>query len=102
VLPAAVRTELAAGVPLGRGMPTVDAADVALAILDSCHSRRATIPVPGFLGVWDLLDAVVPERLMSFGRSLIGERRALTSIDHGARHAYASRVAAQAAAQRQK
>lgn len=98
VLPSAVRTELAAGVPLGGGMPTIDAVDVAAAILASCRSRKAMIPVPGFLGVWDLIDAVVPERLMSFGRSLIGERRALTSVDHGARDTYAARVASQAAA----
>ena len=98
VLPSAVRTELAAGVPLGGGMPTVDAVDVAAAIVASCRSRTAMIPVPGFLGAWDLLDAIVPERLMAFGRSLIGERRALTSIDHQARDGYATRVASQAEA----
>ena len=98
VLPSAVRTELAAGVPLGGGMPTVDAVDVAAAIVASCRSRKAMIPVPGFLGAWDLIDAIVPERIMAWGRSLIGERRALTSIDHGARDGYATRVAAQAEA----
>ena len=98
VLPSAVRTELAAGVPLGKGMPTVDAEDVAAAVVASVVSRRALIPVPGYLAAWDLLDAIVPERLMAWGRSLIGERRALTSIDHRARDAYAARVAAQAEA----
>lgn len=96
VLPSAVRTELAAGVPLGKGMPTIDAEDVAAAVLASVATRRALIPVPGYLGAWDLLDAIVPERLMTWGRGLIGERRALTSIDHRARATYADRVAAQA------
>ena len=88
VLPSAVRTRLASGVPLGHGMPTVDAEDVARAIVGSVGSRRAEITVPRYLAGWDLLDAAVPERLMRLGRKLIGDRRALTSVEHDVRAAY--------------
>lgn len=96
VLPGAVRTELASGVPLGRGLPTVDPDDVAAAVIASCRDRRAELPVPGYLGGWSVLEALVPARVLDVGRALIGERRALTSIDPEARRAYVERVAAQA------
>ncbi|CRK56059.1 FIG01001258: hypothetical protein [Alloactinosynnema sp. L-07] len=95
VLPSAVRTELAAGAPLGRGMPTVDPERVAAAVVDSCRTRKAEIPVPGFLAGWDVLDAITPEPIMRTGRRLLGDRRALTSIDHDARAAYVKRIDAQ-------
>src|SRR5215213_6473539 len=53
VLPSAVRTRLASGVPLGHGMPTVDADDVARAIVSSVRRRRAEIAVPRYLAGWD-------------------------------------------------
>ena len=96
VLPSAVRTRLASGVPLGHGMPTVDAEDVANAIVGSLGSRRAEITVPRYLAGWDLLDAAVPERLMRLGRKLIGDRRALTSVEHDVRAAYEESIRAQA------
>jgi NAD(P)-dependent dehydrogenase (short-subunit alcohol dehydrogenase family) len=96
VLPGAVRTALASGVPLGRGLPTVNPEVVAEAVIRSVDTRRAEIPVPGFLRGWDLLSAIVPERLMSFGRRMIGDNRALTSVDPAKRGAYEQRVAEQA------
>lgn len=96
VLPAAVRTGLSSGLPLGRGLPTVDPEHVARAIVDSCRSRRAEIPVPGFLAGWDLLDAIVPEAVMSVARSLVDDRRALTSIDPVGRRTYDDRIRGQA------
>lgn len=96
VLPSAVRTGLASGVPLGRGMPTVEPEDVAEAILETCRTRRAERPVPRLLGGWDLLSALVPEPMMAFGRSLLDDRRALTSIDAKGRREYVERVARQA------
>ncbi|MFE0024676.1 SDR family oxidoreductase [Amycolatopsis sp. NPDC059021] len=95
VLPSAVRTGLASGVPLGGGLPTVDPEDIARAVVDSCRTRRAEIPVPRYVGGWDLLDALTPERVMSFARSLIGDNRALTSLDPEARSDYTRRVADQ-------
>lgn len=95
VLPGAVRTELASGAPLGRGMPTVDPEVVAKAVVHSCKTRKAEITVPAFLAGWDLLDAITPEPVMRAGRRLLGDTRALTSIDHGARAAYEQRIADQ-------
>lgn len=97
VLPAAVRTGLSSGVPLGGGLPTVDPEDIARAIVKSCASRRAEIPVPGYLAGWGIVDALVPERIMSAARGIIGERRALTSVDPEGRREYAARLARQAA-----
>jgi hypothetical protein len=97
VLPSAVRTDLASGVPLGRGMPTVDPEHVARAIVGSVRTRRAEIPVPGYLRLFDMVEALVPEPLLRLGRRLIDDRRALTSIDPDARREYEQRVADQAA-----
>jgi short-subunit dehydrogenase len=96
VLPSAVRTRLVSGVPLGRGMPTVDADDVARAIVRSVRHRRAEITVPRFLSGWDLVNAAMPEPAMRLGRRLIGDRRALTSVHHDVRGAYEATIAAQA------
>ena len=96
VLPSAVRTRLASGVPLGHGLPTVDPEDVARAIVGSVGSRRAEIAVPRYLAAWDLINATVPESLMRLGRKLIGDRRALTSIEHDVRAAYDEAVGTQA------
>ena len=96
VLPSAVRTRLASGVPLGHGMPTVDPEDVAKAIVGSMDNRRAEITVPRYLAGWDLLNAVVPEPAMRLGRKLIGDRRALTSVEHDVRAAYEESIRTQA------
>ena len=95
VLPSAVRTELASGVPLGGALPTVDASDVARAIVDTVRTRRAETAVPRFVGGWDLLDALTPERVMTLARRLIGDDRALTALDPAAREAYVRRVGVQ-------
>jgi hypothetical protein len=96
VLPSAVRTRLASGVPLGHGMPTVDAEDVAREIVGSVDNRRAEITVPRYLAGWDLLNAAVPEPVMRMGRKLIGDRRGLTLVDHDVRGAYQQAIDAQA------
>jgi short-subunit dehydrogenase len=96
VLPSAVRTRLASGVPLGHGMPTVDPEDVARAIVDSVDSRHAEITVPRYLAAWDLLNAAVPEPLMRLGRKLIGDRRGLTSVERDVRAAYEQAIDDQA------
>jgi NAD(P)-dependent dehydrogenase (short-subunit alcohol dehydrogenase family) len=88
VLPAAVRTRLASGVPLGRGMPTVEPEQIADAVVASCRTRRAEIPVPGWLTGWDLLDAVTPEPVMRLGRRLIGDDRGLHRVDPAGRADY--------------
>jgi short-subunit dehydrogenase len=100
VLPSAVRTRLASGVPLGRGLPTVEPGAVARAIVGSVASRRAEITVPRYLAGWDLLDAVTPDALMRLGRRLIGDRRALTSVEHDVREAYDQTIEAQSRGRR--
>lgn len=97
ILPSAVRTTLVDGVPLGRGLPTVEPERVARAIVESCETRRGEIPVPEYIGLWNVLDAVLPESVMSLGRRLLSERRALTSIDVDGRRSYEQRVAEQVA-----
>ncbi|GAB3476512.1 SDR family oxidoreductase [Amycolatopsis cihanbeyliensis] len=96
VLPSAVRTRLSSGVPLGRGLPTVDPPDIAAAVLASCRSRRAEIPVPRYLAGWDLLAAVTPERVLNLARRIVGDDRGLTSTDAAGRAEYERGVADQA------
>lgn len=96
VLPSAVRTELTAGARLGAGMPTVDADDVAAAILEVVGSRVARRSVPRWVApAWEAR-TFVPERLQNAARRLIDDRRALTSIDTVARGAYTERISRQA------
>ncbi|PQP24837.1 SDR family oxidoreductase [Rhodococcus opacus] len=95
ILPSAVRTGLSSGVPLGGGMPTVDPEDVAEAIVRTLDHRRAETAVPRYLAGWDLIDAVVPERLLDLGRRLIDDRRALNAVDPVGRADYDRRLARQ-------
>jgi short-subunit dehydrogenase len=88
VLPSAVRTRLSSGVPLGRGMPTVDPEDIARAVVGSVGSRKAEIPVPGYLAGWDLVEAAVPERILSIGMRVLDGRRGLDKVDHAVRDQY--------------
>jgi NADP-dependent 3-hydroxy acid dehydrogenase YdfG len=96
VLPSAVRTRLSSGVPLGRGMPTVDPEDVARAVVGSVRNRRAEIPVPDYLRAWDLVDAAVPEPLLRLGMRLLDARRGLDGVDHQIREAYETTIKEQA------
>jgi NADP-dependent 3-hydroxy acid dehydrogenase YdfG len=92
VLPGAVRTGLASGVPLGRGLPTVDPEDVAAAIVETCRTRRAERTVPRLLAGWGLLDTLVPERVMAALRDRLDDRRAITSVNAEERRDYTDRV----------
>ncbi|MGU3499588.1 SDR family oxidoreductase [Mycobacterium sp. C31M] len=93
VLPSAVRTELASGVRLGAGLPTVDAEDVAKAILGTVRTRAARTSVPRWVApMWALTDALVPEPVQRFVRDRIDDHRALTSIDTTGRAAYTQRL----------
>jgi hypothetical protein len=100
VLPSAVRTRLASGVPLGRGLPTVEPEAVARAIVGSVASRRAQITVPRYLAGWDLLSAVTPPAVIGLARRAIRDRRALASVDHELRDGYQKTIAAQARGRR--
>jgi NAD(P)-dependent dehydrogenase (short-subunit alcohol dehydrogenase family) len=95
VLPGAVRTDLVAGVPLGR-VPTVDAEDVAVAIVGSCASRAAEIPVPGWMRLYEPAVALAPGPVVRGVRRLLGHDRVLTKLDPEQRAAYEERVRDQA------
>ena len=95
VLPTATRTALVAGVPLGRGMPTAEPEDVARAVVASCRTRAAEIPVPRWLAGYEPLAALTPRPLMGVLRRMLASDRVLTSLDEDARAAYDAGVAGQ-------
>jgi NADP-dependent 3-hydroxy acid dehydrogenase YdfG len=92
VLPSAVRTTLTSGLPLGKGLPTVDPEDIAAAVVRTCRTRRAQTPVPGYLAALDLGLAIAPEPLLTLIRRLVGGNRAVDSVDEAARADYVRRV----------
>ena len=77
VLPSAVRTTLTSGLPLGKGLPTVDPEDIAAAVVRTVSTRRAQTPVPGYLAALDVGLALAPEPLITLVRRLIGGNRAV-------------------------
>jgi NAD(P)-dependent dehydrogenase (short-subunit alcohol dehydrogenase family) len=75
VLPSAVRTGRSSGNQQGHGKPTGDPQDIAAAILRTCETRKAEVPVPGYLSALDLSLAMAPERLLNLVRRAVGDRR---------------------------
>lgn len=92
VLPTAVRTDLVAGVPLGRLVPTVEPEQVAEAIVDSCKGRPAEVHVPGWLAAYEPAAALAPRPLLGAVRRLLRHDRVLTDLDGGERAGYDARV----------
>ncbi|MFC7447604.1 SDR family oxidoreductase [Rhodococcus daqingensis] len=92
VLPSAVRTTLTSGLPLGKGLPTVDPEDIAAAVVRTCRTRRAQTPVPGYLAALDVALALAPESLVGLVRKAVGGNRAVTSVDSAGRAGYDERV----------
>ncbi|PTR31590.1 hypothetical protein C8K36_101622 [Rhodococcus sp. OK519] len=92
VLPSAVRTTLTSGIPLGKGLPTVDPEDIADAVVRTVRTRRAETPVPGYLAALDLGLAIAPEPLVRMIRRAVGGKRALTRVDPTARADYDARL----------
>jgi short-subunit dehydrogenase len=95
VLPSAVRTELSSGLPLGKGLPTVEPEAIAQAVVHSVRTRRGEIAVPAWMAGYELLAALTPEPVMRLARRLLRADRALTSVDEVARAEYQARVAKQ-------
>ena len=77
-------------------MPTIEPEDVAAAVVGTVRTRRAETTVPRYLGVVDLVNALVPEPVVRLARRLLDDTRALTALDHDARRDYEQRVADQA------
>lgn len=88
VLPSAVRTGLIAGIPLGRGLPTVDAEDVAAAVVSSCETRKAEVYVPGWLAGYDAAMTLTAGPLERVMRRLLRSDRVLTELDATERAGY--------------
>ncbi len=92
VLPAAVRTRLSSGLTLGHGLPTVEPADVATAVVRTCRTRRAEVTVPQYLDPVDIALAAAPESIVRMVRGLFDGDRALHPGDSAMRAAYEEQV----------
>ncbi len=96
VLPSAVRTELSSGVPFPfERQAKVSPEAVAKAIVGSLDGRPLEVAVPGWLGNYERLAAVVPTGVERMFRAALGDDRALTKMDPVQRAAYLERVARQ-------
>jgi len=97
VMPGVVRTELAAGVPDARGLPTIEPQDVAAEIVDALHSPRFDVYVPRSIGRLVRVGQLTPRRLRdAIARAVGAERIMLTGMAAPERHAYERRAAASA------
>jgi NAD(P)-dependent dehydrogenase (short-subunit alcohol dehydrogenase family) len=94
VLPSAVHTDLTAGVKLGGLLPTVAPEQIADAVIDSCCHRRAVIPVPGWMRLYEPLAAITPPTLVTAVRRRLTRQRAITQLDSAARATYAAQLTA--------
>ncbi len=87
VLPSAVRTRLSAGFPLGR-IGVVEPEDVARAIAASCRDAPPEIAVPGWTGLYEQVNTVLPGPVMRLARRAIRADRVLTARDDAVRSRY--------------
>ncbi len=76
VLPSAVDTALASGLDM-KPIPKVQPADIAAAVVDSVHNRRAEIAVPGYVGSLATVASLTPEPLLNLIRQAFKDDRAL-------------------------
>jgi NAD(P)-dependent dehydrogenase (short-subunit alcohol dehydrogenase family) len=87
VLPGAVRTRLSAGFPLG-GIGVVNPEDVARAIVASCRNAPAEVAVPGWIGLYEQVNTVIPGPVMRLARRAMRADRVLTARDDAVRSTY--------------
>lgn len=71
ILPAAVRTELTAGLDI-KGVPAASPEDVAREILASCRHGRPEVTLPKGLGLIGALEQGLPERFGDFVKRAVG------------------------------
>lgn len=92
VLPAFVRTDIVAGLPL-RGLPTVAPERVARAVVRAVRGGGPPlVTVPRWAGGLPRVAALTPHRVLDAARRLAGRNR-LPAVDAAARAPYESRVA---------
>jgi NAD(P)-dependent dehydrogenase (short-subunit alcohol dehydrogenase family) len=93
VMPGVVNTELASGLPTGRGVKAVEPEDVAQAIVDALRFPRFDVFVPKELGTIGRVMQLVPRRAAeAIGRYFKADQM-LWSADKQARQAYEARAA---------
>jgi NADP-dependent 3-hydroxy acid dehydrogenase YdfG len=96
VLPSAVHTELASGIPFPFArVAKVRPEEVADVIVASVEGHPREVAVPRWLGGYQQMKALVPRRVEGLVRRGLGDDRAITSVDHAARAAYDERIARQ-------
>jgi NAD(P)-dependent dehydrogenase (short-subunit alcohol dehydrogenase family) len=94
ILPGAVKTRLATGIPLA-GLFAIEPAVVAEAVLETCRTRAAEVPVPRWLGLYPAFKAVAPEACVRLFHDVVDDERVLEKRDEGARRDYEAALATQ-------
>ena len=84
VLPAAVRTELTAGLDIA-GVPASSPQDVAREIVASCRHGRAEVTVPRFLAPIGAVEQVLPEKVGEMIKRAVGAQRRVSAVNERAR-----------------
>jgi NAD(P)-dependent dehydrogenase (short-subunit alcohol dehydrogenase family) len=87
VLPGAVRTRLSAGFPLGQ-IGAVEPEQVARAIVASCRDAPAEVSVPGWIGLYEQVNTVLPGPVMRLARRALRADRVLSARDDRLRSRY--------------
>lgn len=90
IMPAAVRTELTAGLDT-RGVPMVDAEDVAAAIIRSCQQGNGEYTLPRWLAPIGVIEEALPEKLGSYIKLALGTKRRIT-MENAQRQHYRART----------
>jgi NAD(P)-dependent dehydrogenase (short-subunit alcohol dehydrogenase family) len=92
VLPAIVSTELSAGVPATRGVPTITPGQVAEVIVDVIRKPVAEAWVPRWTQPMAKVTMALPRRVQEGMARAFGADKALADVDAVARSAYEARV----------
>lgn len=95
VLPTMVATDLAGGVPAGRGVHAIEPGDVAATIVHALeHSGGTVVAGPAWLDLVSRLALIVPGAVQDLVRTVIADDRLLHGRDVEARADYDARIAA--------
>lgn len=90
ILPAAVRTELTAGLGI-QGVPTSAPGEVAREIVASCRHGRPEVTVPRFLGMIGAIEQALPEKIGEFVKRAAGAQKRVSASNDRAK-AYQERT----------
>lgn len=90
VLPAAVQTELTAGLDI-RGVPKCTPDDVANEILASCRHGQAEVTLPRWLAPIGSVEHMLPERFGELIKRVVGAKKRIT-VDNETARKYQDRV----------